>query len=338
MQNYLSDLGDIKELVGQPSRNVIVSHRNPDGDAIGSSLALKRFLELKGHQVKVVFPSEYPVSFEFLPGAHEILITDIEPDAVAHHLQHADCIWALDFNALDRIDKTGQIINQLSCKKIMIDHHIDPEPFVDFMVSKTQASSTCELVYDVIMEGWGKTGMHPDIANCLMVGVLTDTGSLSYSVSSELFHKVANMLDMGVDYLYLQEKIFNSAEEKHIRLLGHALANRFEIHPAQGVGIIYLDKNDFIDFDIKRGDTEGIVNQMLKMKAIKVAVFITEQPNIIKFSFRSKGDISVADICRKHFNGGGHKNASGGHMHSSLGAALHKVREVLLSNNFHDLS
>jgi phosphoesterase RecJ-like protein len=329
MDHYLSDLGDISSLVNQPARSVIVSHRNPDGDAIGSCLGLKHFLEFKGHHVEVIFPSEYPVSFEFLPGANTILITDIEPDKVTQSIQSAEIIWALDFNALDRIDKTGDLIKHSTATKIMIDHHIDPEPFMSLMISRTSASSTCELVYDLIMEGWGKNSMHPMIGECLMVGILTDTGSLSYSISSELMRKVADLLDMGVDYIDLQQRIFNAAEEKHIRLLGHALANRMRIFPSQKVGLIFLNKQDFVDYNIQRGDTEGIVNQLLKMKLVEIAVFITEQPNIIKFSFRSKGDISVADICRKHFNGGGHKNASGGYLHTSLNMAIQKVYEVL---------
>lgn len=333
MENYLSDLDEIKTAVERPSRSVILSHRNPDGDAIGSSLGLMHFLKQKGHTVHVIFPSEYPTDFEFLSGAKDILISDIEPDVVKETLDQANIVWALDFNALDRIDKTGEMVNELDCVKIMIDHHIDPEPFADMMVSRTAASSTCELMYDVIMTGWGKLDMSPTIGTCLMVGILTDTGSLSYAISSELLHKVANLLDMGVDYIDLQQRIFNAAEEKHIRLLGHCLANRMELFADQGVGIIYLNKQDFIDFQIQRGDTEGIVNQLLKLKMVKIAVFITEQPNIIKFSFRSKGNISVADICRKHFNGGGHKNASGGYMHSSLGAAIQKVKDVLLGSS-----
>ena len=329
MDYYLSDLKDICTVVNQPSRSVVVSHRNPDGDAIGSSLALKHFLEMKGHSVEVIFPSEYPVSFEFLKGAESILITDLEPDKVAKSIHSAELIWALDFNSLDRIDKTGELIKATTAIKIMIDHHIDPEPFMDYMISRTSASSTCELVYDLIMEGWGKNSMHPIIGECLMVGVLTDTGSLSYSITSELMRKVADLLDMGVDYIDLQQRIFNSAEEKHIKLLGHALANRMRIFPDQRVGLIYLNKQDFADFNIQRGDTEGIVNQLLKIKVVDIAVFITEQPNIIKFSFRSKGDISVADICRNHFNGGGHKNASGGYLHTSLNMALQKVYDVL---------
>lgn len=329
MNKYLSDVDGIKECVHQPSRSVIIAHRNPDGDAIGSSVGLKLFLDSKGHTVDIVFPSEYPVSFEFLPHASEILITDIEPEEVKKAIKSADLIWCLDFNALDRIDKTGEMVNDSKAGKILIDHHLDPEPFADLVISHTPASSTCELVFDMIVHGWGIESISKEIGTALMVGILTDTGSFSYAVSEALFVKAGQLLSIGVDYLDLQDRIFNAMELKHVKLLGHCLANRMEIYEDQQVGIIYLNKDDYKTYNIQRGDTEGIVNQLLRIKRVKIAVFVTEQPNIVKFSFRSKGDISVADICRNHFNGGGHKNASGGYMHSSIKEALDKVKSVL---------
>lgn len=330
MDNYLEDVAGIKECVQHPSKSVIIAHRNPDGDAIGSAIGLKLFLDSKGHTVSVVFPSEYPVAFEFLPHANEILITDIEPDEVSKVIKAADLIWCLDFNALDRIDKTGEMVNESKAGKILIDHHLDPEPFADLMISHTPASSTCELVFDVIAEGWGIDSITREVGTALMVGILTDTGSFSYAVSEVLFKKVSHLFAIGVDYLHLQDKIFNSMELKHVELLGHCLANRMEVYEDKQVGIIHLSKDDYKTFNIQRGDTEGIVNQLLRIKSVKIAVFVTEQPKIVKFSFRSKGDISVADICRNHFNGGGHKNAAGGYMHSSLKDALNKVKSVLL--------
>lgn len=309
---------------------MIVSHRNPDGDAIGSSLALQRLLQKKGHTVFTIFPSEYPSVFQWLTADMDVLIYDLHTDRSAEVLRKADVIFALDFNALDRIDKMGELIHNLQdAEVVMIDHHIDPEPFAKYAIWRTTASSTAELVWDLFDQGGYRRLVDRDMAECLMTGILTDTGSMSYAVSGELFRKVADLLEAGVDYTLLQERIFNSWSEKYLRLLGHCLASRLEILPQSATGIIYLNKDDFKQFDIQRGDTEGIVNYLLKVSEIRVAALITEQPNIVKFSLRSKGDISVADLAKKHFHGGGHKNAAGGYMHSSLDAAIRKFKEVI---------
>jgi phosphoesterase RecJ-like protein len=168
-----------------------------------------------------------------------------------------------------------------------------------------------------------------DIATCLMTGIITDTGSFKYNASSKLFRVTSEIMSHGVDYGNLQNKLFNSLNEKYLHLLGYCLSRRMEILNEYKTGIITLSKQDYINFDIKRGDTEGIVNYMLMAKNIEVAVLITAQPNIVKFSFRSKGNISVQKLANLHFNGGGHENASGGYMHSSLFKAQEKLKNVL---------
>lgn len=332
----LQDLTHIKNLIDTPRYSVIVSHRNPDGDAIGSSLALAHFLQKKGHTVHIVFPSEYPPLFQFLVEDVDVSIYDLHSDAIKPKLKMADVIFALDFNALDRIDRMGEFIHGLTCPKVMIDHHIDPEPFAEYAFWRESASSTAELVYDLMKEGEYMRFMDPQIATSIMCGILTDTGSLSYSVSPEVLVKVAELLKSGVDYRELQDKIFNSWSAKYLKLLGHCLSNRMELLDEHQTGIIHLTKSDYADFDIQRGDTEGIVNYLLKLQEVTLAVFITEQPNIIKFSFRSKGDFSVAAMAAAHFKGGGHVNASGGFMHSSLEAAIRKVKDVI--KNYPQLS
>ena len=193
----------------------------------------------------------------------------------------------------------------------MIDHHLDPEPFADFVLSDTGASSTAELVYEFIDSLGGAQDINIPIGEALFTGLITDTGSFKYNTRSQTYRVAAALKDRGVDDYYLSDKIFNSMKEKHLRLLGHCLANRMKIIQEYGAAYIYLNRKDYIDFDIQRGDTEGIVNYMLKMDNIVMAGLISEQPTIVKLSLRSKGDISVQEICRQHFNGGGHKNASG---------------------------
>jgi phosphoesterase RecJ-like protein len=212
---------------------------------------------------------------------------------------------------------------------VLIDHHLDPEPFANYIISDTASSSTCELIYQFICDLGDKSKINIPIAECIYTGIMTDTGSFKYATNVRLFQQMAELKALGLEDYRIQDLIFNSAIEKQLRLLGHCLANRMEVLPEFQTAIINLFKQDYVDFEIRRGDTEGIVNQLLLMRDIKMAAFITEQPNIVKFSIRSKGDLNVQEICQKYFNGGGHKNASGGYMHTNIHAAIRKFKEVL---------
>ncbi|GLR15921.1 DHH family phosphoesterase [Portibacter lacus] len=325
----MENIDDLKSFLAMPREIVIVSHRNPDGDAIGSSLGLGLYLQRKRHNVKIIFPSEFPDVFNYLPESDYILIHDNEPDTCDVFLDKAEVIFCLDFNSLDRIDRLGVKINGKQAVKVMIDHHIDPEPFPDYMLSEVSASSTSELIYDFITMLGDEKMIDPIMGECLYTGIITDTGSFRFSTSAKLFRIVAKLKEIGVDDKKLQDYIFNSMPIKNMQLLGHCLNNRMEIIEEYGVGIIVLNKYDYKNFDIQRGDTEGIVNYLLMMKKIRLGVFISQQPNIIKLSMRSKGDLSVQQIARDHFKGGGHKNASGGSFHGSLKSAIEKFKEIL---------
>ncbi|MFT6321052.1 MAG: phosphoesterase RecJ-like protein [Granulosicoccus sp.] len=325
----MENIKELKTLLSIPKDIVITSHRNPDGDAIGSSLALYHYLIRNGHTVKVMFPSEYPANFAWMPDADKILIHDIEPEDANDYIKKADIIFCLDYNALERVDKMGEVIGASRGKKVLIDHHLYPENFADFVLSDTTASSTCELIYDFLVMMDEKKGIDVTVGECMFTGILTDTGSFKYSTTPKLFRIVADLLERGVDDYVLQDLIFNSMTEKQLRIMGHILNNRMEILPEYKTGIITLTKKDYEDFKIQRGDTEGVVNQILMLKNVKVAVFIHEQPTIVKISMRSKGDFSVQEICRKHFRGGGHKNASGGASYSGLSATVNKFKKLL---------
>ncbi len=326
----MEDIQKVKALLfGLGQDIVILSHRNPDGDAIGSSLGLMHYLRSLGHSVHVVLPSDYPPPFAWMPDIEDIVIFDNEPTVSTNIINRANIAFCLDFNALDRIDKVGEILRKRNIPMVMIDHHLDPEPFCDYVFSDTTASSTSEMVYRFICDLGQKHKISLNTLDCLYTGILTDTGSFKYGTSAQLFRTVADMTEQGVDGFRIQDLVFNSLNEKQLRLIGHALHNRVEYLPEFKAAIITLVKQDFSDFTIIRGDTEGIVNYLLMVKDIKLAIFVTEQPNIIKLSMRSKGDFSVQDICRKYFNGGGHKNASGGYMHSSLANVIRKIKDVL---------
>lgn len=326
----IEDFAEVKSQLLQPKEIIIVSHRNPDGDAIGSSLALSYWLQSLGHVTKVVFPSEFPVLFSWLPQSEKILSYDFDTEEVQRALQRANILVALDFNALDRIDKLGDYIrDHTDLYTIMIDHHLYPSPFADFMLSDTTASSTCELVYRFIHELQLGLPISIDTTEAILTGIITDTGSYQHSTSASTLRTVASLYELGADARKVNQMLFQSLPEKSLRLLGHCLQNRMELIPELRTGIIFLNKSDFSVFDIQRGDTEGIVNYLLKLKMVNLAVFVTQQPTIVKLSFRSKGKIPAEEIARVHFNGGGHLNAAGGYAHSSLSAALSKLKSIL---------
>jgi len=325
----MENLPELKALLNLPKDIVIVSHRNPDGDALGASLGLALFLQKLGHSPHVLFPSEYPSIFSWMPGIDDALIFDTDKEETLEQVRKADLIFCLDFNSLDRIDKIGEEISATNVPIVMVDHHIDPEPFAHFALSDTTASSTSELIVDLIRDLGEFRHLDAQIGSCLYTGIVTDTGSFKFSTSAKLFRTVAELLEIGVDDYALQDLIFNALPEKNLRILGHCLANRLEVLPEYHAGIIALTRRDFERFNIQRGDTEGVVNFILKMKHVQMAAFVTEQPNIVKLSLRSKGEFSVQEIASKYFKGGGHRNASGGYSYQGLRTTVNKIKDIL---------
>lgn len=325
----MDNISALKDLLKLPKDIVIVSHRNPDGDALGSSLGLSHFLRKLGHSTHVIFPSEYPGLFSWMPGIDEALVYDSDREETLEKVRQAELIFCLDFNSLDRIDKVGEEVNASKSPIVMIDHHIDPEPFAHFASSDVSASSTSEMIVDFIRALGEEKQLDATIGDCLYTGILTDTGSFKFSTSPKLFRTVADLIELGVDDYTLQDLIFNSLPEKSLRILGHCLANRLEVLDEFHTGIITLTKRDFERFNIQRGDTEGVVNFILKMRNVQMAAFVTEQPNIVKLSLRSKGDFSVQQIASKYFKGGGHRNASGGYSYMGLKGTVRKIKEIL---------
>ena len=324
-----NEISEIKEILASPKSICLITHRNPDGDALGSSLSMKYFLEKFNHSVKVILPSEYPLNYSFMRDIDDCLIYDQSNADSISTIEKADVVFCLDFNSLDRIDKMGLAVQGSRAKKILIDHHLDPEPFADYVLSETSASSTCELVHKFIYLLGEQDRIDMHIGDAIFTGLITDTGSFKYNTNAYTYQAAGDLKARGVDDYALQDKIYNSLTEKQLRLLGHALANRMEVLPEYKTAIIALTKKDYLDFEIQRGDTEGIVNYMLMIKGIQVAAFIREQPSIVKLSLRSKGDISVQEMARKHFNGGGHKNASGGAAYAKLEDIVRRFKKVL---------
>jgi phosphoesterase RecJ-like protein len=330
----MEGIEEVRSILSNPKNILITSHRNPDGDAIGSSLAMYHWLRHMGHTVMVAFPSEHPTVYNWMPGIDKVKVYDIESEDIDAFLENIEVSVILDYNALTRIDKMGKALAKKEPYTLLIDHHLYPEPLGDFILSDTEASSTCELVY-LFMNTYSKQNLISiDIAECLYTGIVTDTGSFQYGTSPKVFRIIAELMESGVDNHALNHLIFNQLHEKNLRLLGHCLYNRMEILEEFKTGIIFLNKHDFKVFDIQRGDTEGIVNFLLKLKKVNMAVLVMQQPTIVKLSFRSKGNFSVEDIAKNHFNGGGHLNAAGGYSKQGLAVTMDKLKSIL--PNFKD--
>lgn len=323
-------LTQLQEFLEEPRKILISSHRNPDGDALGSSLAMAIYLKKSGHEVTVAVPSPYPENFKWLPGIEDILIFDEQEDEVVANINKADLFIFLDFNHLSRIDKMGEPMENKETPVLLIDHHLDPDLSYDYYYVDSSASSTADLLFDVLTRWEDADYLEDEQVNiCLYTGIITDTGTYAHNTSSRLFHKVSRLLQYPVDHISIQNRINNSLTEKQLRLLGYCLYHRLTIIPEQKTGIIFLTKGDFEKFNIERGDTEGIVNYILKINNIKIAAFFTQQPTIVKLSLRSVEDFNVAELARAHYNGGGHKNAAGGSHYKGLKSAIELFKKVL---------
>lgn len=325
----MDNMDDIRNLLSYPKDIVILSHRNPDGDAMGSSLAISSYLKKMGHKADVIMPSEFPSALTFLPSTDDITIYDFEKERTTQLIDKAQILFFLDFSGLDRLDAIGEHIIASTAYKIHIDHHLDPEPFADFVLSDPSRSSTAELVYDFLISLNSGKYIDQRIAECLLTGIISDTGSFKYSATASTFFIVAKLMETGLQIADLQNKIYNNLSEKQLKLIGYGIDRKMEIIPEYKTAIMTLSKQDYKDYGIQRGDTEGLVNYMLMMKDIDIAALITEQPTIIKLSLRSKGDTSVQEIVKNHFNGGGHKNAAGGQAFASLENVVSRFKEVL---------
>lgn len=316
--------------VRSPGKFTVISHVNPDGDAIGSSLALSQFLRKMGHQVEVMVPNDFPGFLSWLPGASNILIYDKDQDRCDKALEVSDLLFILDFNHISRSGMIKKTLERLKTDKILIDHHRDTD-LSNFVcaLSDTEVSSTSELVSETIFH-FGTHFIDESIATNLLVGIVTDTGSFAHSIfHPETFSICAKLVEKAPSYNQIHQLVYDTFSENRLRLLGYSISEKMEILDEYATAIISLNKDELARFDYQVGDTEGVVNYPLSMKKIRMSVLVTERQGVIRFSFRSKGSFSVHELVQKHFNGGGHTNAAGGTLNCSMEEALKKLHRVL---------
>ncbi|MEZ4971477.1 MAG: bifunctional oligoribonuclease/PAP phosphatase NrnA [Flavobacteriaceae bacterium] len=321
----------IAGLLEIPQKIVIIPHKNPDGDAIGSSLGLWHYLKGKGQDANVIVPNDFPKFLKWMPGHEQIVNFERDSPTASSLIKNATVICTLDFNHLGRIGQLQPLLEGSSATFVMIDHHQEPDNYAQIMYSDVSMSSTCEMVFNVIESLNDIESITPDLAISLYTGIMTDTGSFKYSSTTGRTHLViAKLIEQGAKNTEAHNKVYDTNTPSRLHLLGCALKNMVILEEFN-TAFITLSQDELDSFDYKKGDTEGFVNYGLTLEGIVFAVIFIEnrEEGIIKISFRSEGDFSVNEFARAHFNGGGHTNAAGGRSDVSMEKTIGQFKSLL---------
>ena len=314
-----SEIDKIKRLLSDKRKIVIIPHKNPDGDAIGSSTALKYYLDNFNHNVDIISPNQFPEFLKWMDPNNIIKIFD-ENEKYSQKIIDAELIFTLDFNNLVRISGMKEYVEKSNAKIIMIDHHEEPSNYADFMYSEPKMSSTCEMIYHFIEKMGDVDKIDKNISRSLYAGIMTDTGSFKFPSTTELTHLViSNLLKTGISHSDIHNHIYDNNKFERVQLLSFALS-KIKIIENLNTCYISLSQKELNKFNYEKGDTEGIVNYGLSIKNIKFAVIFMENSNdnVIRISLRSRGDFDVNQFSKNIFGGGGHKNAAGAISKKSL--------------------
>jgi bifunctional oligoribonuclease and PAP phosphatase NrnA len=330
----MKPISEIFLLLEEPKNIVITFHQKPDADAMGSGLGLYNFLIQFGHKVTVISPTNWAAFLSWMPGAKKVIDFEMQQQKATEVLKNAEWLFCLDFNVLSRTKKMEGPIQELKCTKILIDHHQQPQLDVfDYGISDTSKSSTAEMVYDFIVNSGHPEKINAEVAECLYAGVMTDTGSFRFnSASADVHRMIATLKDKGLDHSQIHENLFDNFLENRFRFFGNILLNCMEVFYEYNTALIAIPQKDLIKYNVKTGDTEGLVNFPLSIKGIKLAAVIIDRGDERKSSFRSKGGFDVNTFARKYFNGGGHFNAAGGKNTEPLEEVINKFKEAIREN------
>lgn len=333
-KSSLNNILQIKPLLNSSSgvNIVITTHHKPDADALGSSLGLYNFFNEIGVKSTVVSPTDYGDFLNWLPGEPSVINFEKEQPLATQLMNEADLIFCLDFNALKRINTLGEIVRQSPAKKVMIDHHLEPESFSDYQLHSVKASSTCELIFTFI-ELLGLTDkITQDIASCLYAGIMTDTASFKHSSTYPTTHRVAAvLLEKGAEPNKIYELIYDNYSENRTRFIGYCLSEKLKVIRELNTVLITVSAEELKKFNIITGDSEGLVNYGLTIQGIKLSVLIIDRTILRKMSFRSKGDFPANEFARKYFKGGGHFSAAGGESNDPLELVEKQFLEAIQS-------
>lgn len=328
-----ANIDKVETYFNRAERLVIVTHVSPDGDALGSSLGLFHFLAEQGKDVRVIVPNAFPDFLRWMPGAKDIVRYDKYKEFADRLIAEAEVICCLDFNALSRIDAMADAVRQAAGRKVMVDHHLNPEPFCKVTISHPEISSTSELIFRLIC----RMGCFDDItregAECIYTGMMTDTGGFTYNSNDrQIYFIIGELLSKGIDKDEIYRKVFNTYSEGRLRLMGYMLYEKMQVFPQFRSALIWLTKEEQGRFHSVKGDTEGFVNMPLQMKGICFSVFFREdtEKKMIKVSLRSVGAFPCNRVAEEFFNGGGHLNASGGEFYGTMDEAIALFKQAMV--------
>lgn len=315
----------------EPKNIVITAHQKPDGDAMGASLGLYHFLLALGHQVTVISPTNWAGFLNWMPGVENVLDYESNKEKAENILRKTEILFCVDFNVLHRTKQMEKILTDLDCIKVLIDHHQQPqESAFTFGESNVYKSSTCEMIYDFIVASPFATALDKTIATCIYTGLLTDTGSFRFPSATAHVHRVvAHLMDLGINHSKIFENLYDNFSEDRLRFIGNALLNHLDVMYDLNTALMAIPGSEVMKYNIKTGDTEGLVNYLLTIEGIQFGALLIDRKEERKWSFRSKGNFDVNKFARNHFNGGGHLNAAGGNSKKSLQENIFIFKKVL---------
>lgn len=319
------DIDHLKAVISEGSFFVLTCHAGPDGDALGSTLGMAHYLRELGKEALVIVPDAFPDFLAWMPGAQEILRFDKQRDKAELMLSMADVIFAMDYNALNRVDDMGALIAKSKAKKVLVDHHLQPDNFCNLSFSYPKLSSTCEVVFRLVMAMEGYELLTKAACECIYTGMMTDTGNFSYGPCTQEVYLIISMLmqkEINKDRIY--NKVFNNYSEGRLRLMGYVLFEKMRVFPERRAALITLSREEMARFNFNKGDSEGLVNIPLQMKGIYFSAFLREDTDkdLIRVSLRSQGTFPCNKFASQYFGGGGHLNASGGQHNGTLAEAV----------------
>ena len=325
------NIRDLKIQLQDSKKIIVIPHKNPDGDAIGSCVAINELLKSLGHKSSIISPNNFPDFLKWMDNQNEIKIYENNPELFNNEILTSDIIFTLDFNSLSRIGSMGEIVKDSRALKVMIDHHQNPENYADYTYSDVKMSSTCEMVFHFITELSLNDKISSKIASALYTGIMTDTGSFKFPLTTDITHKVVSgLIKKGANGNEINNLVYDNNSYEKLLLLSHTLSNMI-VDTEHNTAYMYLTQQSLNKYNFKKGDTEGFVNYGLTIKGVKfAAIFIeNEADKIIKISLRSKGNFNVNEFSRDNFNGGGHINAAGGYSKENLEDTVSKFKKLL---------
>lgn len=330
----MKPIAEIYPELNRPRKVVITMHQKPDADAMGAALALYHFLHQFGHTVTVISPTNWADWVNWMPGSNGVLDYEKFRELSDVVLDEAEWLFCLDFNALYRTKNMTGKLESLACKKILIDHHQQPdEKAFDYGISNVEKSSTCEMIYDLITGSGHAEKINPEIMDCIYAGVVADTGSFRFSSANAAVHRlVADLKERGLEHMHVHDLLFDNFLENRMRFIGHVLLNRMEVFYEYNTVLLTVPKSDLLKFHIKTGDTEGLVNYPQSIQGIKLVAIVMDRDEERKWSFRSKGDFDCNQFARKYFEGGGHFNAAGGRSSDPLDKTVQAFLKAMKEN------